>query len=654
MRLRVFAIVAVLLAAGRVLGAEPVHIGILGFRPAAEEQLRWQPLVDYLNNKINGFRFDCQVLGYETLENAIAERSVDFVLTNPGHYVLMTHRNGMSSPLTTLVPIEHGRALSSFGGVVFTRAEQGGIRHLADLRGRTIAATTIGSFGGYQAQARALLELDIRVSEDARLIQTGMPHDRVVAAVLDGKAEAGFVRSGVLEAMTREGKLDLRRIRVLDPRKVPDFPFLLTTALYPEWPFAAMPGVDGDLARQVAAALLALPHDGNLARRLNIRGFNIPSDYEPVRATLEALRLPPYDTAPVFTVSDIWEKYRWQAVVGAALVGVITLLSIWLGLLNRRLAVDQRQLDRQAQAWLGLLTAMGEGVYGLDSYGRCSFVNPAALAMLGFTAEELIGEDVHALIHHHREDGTPYPSEECPVSKTRKDAQVRHAEDWFIAKDGTIFPVAVTIAPVSGDGQRGIVVVFRDISEHRRLETELREEAATDALTELPNRRYFLAEAERHVARMVRSEEHRAAVMMLDLDHFKIINDTHGHAAGDEVLRHLASLLREILRKGDLVGRLGGEEFAVLQINASAEEALQLAERLRQRIEASAVPAGGRDLHYTASIGVTSMAASDASVRAALQRADTALYRAKRLGRNRVEWEMPVAPSQNTARITSR
>lgn len=645
-RLPRFAVaLALTLYAILAIGDEPlplVRVGVLGFRPAAEEQVRWQPLIEHLAARVRGYRFSCEVLGYNDLEAAISRRTIDFVLTNPGHYVLMRHRNGMSSPLATLVPIEHGKAVSSFGGVMFTMTDRSDIERATDLKGKTVAATSRGSLGGYQAQAMALLKLGVRIPQDAELLETEMPHDRVVDAVIGGRADGGFVRTGVLEAMAREGKLDLLRIKVLEPQRIHDFPFHVSTTLYPEWPFAAMPEIDQDLARRVAAALLDLPHDGELARRMEISGFNIPSDYEPVRAMLEALRLPPFDTVPQFTVTDIWHKYRGQILIGAASTLVIVALSAWLVLLNRRLAYDQRQLDCKAQEWQGLLTALGDGVYGVGAAGTCTFINPAALTMLGLSREEVLGRNPHDLFHSNREDGSRYPICDCPVFQTLADGETRHVEERFVHKDGTMFPVTVTATPVrERDGTQGMVVVFRDISDRLRLEAALREEAATDALTRLPNRRYFLGEMERHLARIARGEERSAAVMMLDLDEFKRINDTHGHEAGDEVLKHVATLIREVLRRGDLVGRLGGEEFAVLQVDATKEEAMQLAERMRQHIESTPATFGTLTLRYTMSIGVTQMDATDRSVRAPLQRADAALYRAKGKGRNQTEWEAP-------------
>lgn len=310
-----------------LLANTQVNIAVLAFRPAPELQQRWKPLIDHLNESVSGYRFKVHALGYRDLEAAIARRSVDFVLTNPAHYVLMTYRNGLSSPLATLVPKANGSSLAWFGGVIIAKADKPGIDFIRDLKGHAIATVTKGSLGGFQAQAMELLEHEIRIPRDVSLIETGMPHDQVVQAVLSEKADAGFVRTGVLEDMTREGKLDIKQIKVIGPKRASGFPLLLSTRLYPEWPFSAMPEVDQELARKVAAELLSIPHDGELANDLGISGFTIPTDYEIVRSSLKSLRLPPFDSAPSFTLQDVWERYRGQILVGMALVTIIALLS---------------------------------------------------------------------------------------------------------------------------------------------------------------------------------------------------------------------------------------------------------------------------------------------------------------------------------------
>ena len=128
-----------------------------------------------------------------------------------------------------------------------------------------------------------------------------------------------------------------------------------------------------------------------------------------------------------------------------------------------------------------------------------------------------------------------------------------------------------------------------------------------------------------------------AAIIMVDIDHFKRVNDTYGHAVGDVVLRHLADTVTGSLRRSDFSGRIGGEEFAVMLPETSVEQGVQFAERLRTDLEQSKVTTEAGDISYTASFGLALMSAEDASLDVALARADEALYRAKGAGRNRVE-----------------
>lgn len=176
-----------------------------------------------------------------------------------------------------------------------------------------------------------------------------------------------------------------------------------------------------------------------------------------------------------------------------------------------------------------------------------------------------------------------------------------------------------------------------DISAHKELEHQLKDAAATDFLTGLPNRRHIMARMDQELARVQRDPLALSAVLMFDLDLFKDINDTHGHAKGDTVLRHFAQVLLCELRKVDSVGRIGGEEFAILLSGADVEDAARFAERVRARLQASPLCEEGICIAVTVSIGVATMLAEDASVNSALSRADRALYRAKQRGRNRVE-----------------
>ncbi len=175
-----------------------------------------------------------------------------------------------------------------------------------------------------------------------------------------------------------------------------------------------------------------------------------------------------------------------------------------------------------------------------------------------------------------------------------------------------------------------------DIVESKRLEAELVEMATTDFLTGLLNRRHFLSTMEGELNRLKRFDIPRAAVLMLDLDHFKRVNDTYGHAAGDAVLKHFAGLIRVELRKVDNGGRIGGEEFAILLLGAELNAALAFAERLRNTVHGTPLDFEGQRIAITVSIGIAMLSPDDAGPDDALTRADKALYEAKHSGRNRV------------------
>jgi diguanylate cyclase (GGDEF)-like protein len=199
---------------------------------------------------------------------------------------------------------------------------------------------------------------------------------------------------------------------------------------------------------------------------------------------------------------------------------------------------------------------------------------------------------------------------------------------WFL---GRITPL---------DGLDGAVISHLDITDRKLMEFELARLASTDALTGLPNRRYFLDVANREVERMRRFSV-SASVIMIDLDHFKDVNDTYGHATGDEVLRSSSRALQQRLREIDVLARLGGEEFVVVLPETDAQGAASAAEKLRCSLTNATVDSGDNEIKMTASFGVAQVRSDDKSVDDVLDRADSALFEAKHSGRNCVRVFQP-------------
>ncbi len=267
-----------------------------------------------------------------------------------------------------------------------------------------------------------------------------------------------------------------------------------------------------------------------------------------------------------------------------------------------------------------------------DGGQRITLFNPAAERMFGYRAEEILGQPLDRLMPERFRAGHGDLLGRFSGAARIGDGR---REVIALAADGREFPAEISISKETGREGELLTAVVRDITERQRFEDELRRLATTDSLTGLPNRRHFLETAGRELARMRRSGD-PATVLMLDIDHFKRINDALGHAAGDEALRAVADACRRVLRESDLAGRLGGEELGVLLPGTDLPSALDVAERLRVAMAGISFAGGGG---LTVSIGASACVAADASIEQALGRADHALYRAKETGRDRVEVE---------------
>lgn len=373
----------------QVFAAEIVKIGVLAFRPKPQTLEQWQPLASALKNAIPDHDFVVQAYTFPELEKAVADKQVDFVLTNPAHYILLTKRSGLSAPLATLAMNENGHRLMMFGGIIFTRAERNDINTLHDIKHVSIAVTDTDSFGGFQTQAYELNKVGINARKDNKLVITGMPHDNVVEAVLSGRADVGFVRTSVLESMVREGKLDIKKLKLINRQKTVNFPVQISTRLYPEWAFAYMPNIDENLARHVAAALFVMEENTAATRTMNIHGFVVPADYTPVAEVLKELRVKPFDITPTFTLRDVWLQYKYPLVGALIALGFIGLLSLRLIFTKRKLSLEhqvmiaqQKRLYESESHLRAIIKNEPECIKIVDAQGHLKEMNPAGLAML--------------------------------------------------------------------------------------------------------------------------------------------------------------------------------------------------------------------------------------------------------------------------------
>ncbi|WP_313701433.1 diguanylate cyclase [Achromobacter sp.] len=302
-----------------------------------------------------------------------------------------------------------------------------------------------------------------------------------------------------------------------------------------------------------------------------------------------------------------------------------------------------RAMSERLQRTADLVVNLTDAVPGLvfqcrplpEGGSRFSYVSAGIWDMFELTADDVRASTTAVEQRIHPED--------LPVYRASLQAAAAAQTPWHVE-----FRVCLPLQGVRWrqgdasprrDADSGVVWhgFVTDITDRKRAELELRELAATDALTTLPNRRHFMSRIAAELARIKGHGGLGSAVLMCDLDHFKHINDTWGHAIGDGVLQHFASMLRTQLREIDLVGRIGGEEFAVVLPDTDIERAHVFARNVQRRIADTPYLSEGRHIPLTVSIGISALHTKDDDAELALSRSDRALYYAKQRGRNRIE-----------------
>ena len=603
--------------------------GVFNYLGDEQTYAKYIPIVDYLNQVLLHERIELQVLSHDEMDRRIAQGKLDLATTNPTHFLHIRKLHHVDGVIASLVDAHDGLYIPYLAGVIIVLNQREDIRNLNDIRGKRIATPGTHLLGGYQTQVFELAQVGIHVPRDVAAVQMVDTHHKVVRAVLEGRAAVGFLRSGILEMMEASGELLPGDFRVINPQTTTNFPYQHSTRLYPEWPVFSMSHVDEHAVRHFASALFSLESDHPAAKQAGIYGYSVPRDYIQVEELSRTLRLSPFDHTPEFTALDVLVRWKYGLIGSSVALLIIFFLSFRLLVIWRR-EHDLRQFNQL------VLTSLGQGVYNVDTQCHCRFINPSALAILETTEQEILGQSPHILFQHHDASGKPLTYEDCTVWKTLHDGRVRKSEEWFIRRSGVGFYAEVLVTPMmEGSNIVGAAVIFSDITERKRMETQLIELATTDALTGLSNRRFFLSRLIDEVARVKRFAS-PACVVMLDCDYFKRVNDRYGHAVGDEVLCGLTEVMRSNLRQTDNVGRLGGEEFAVLLRETSLDEALLWAERVRAAAAERRYSAAGEDFVVTVSLGCASIRADD-DENSVLARADQALYQAKQSGRNRVE-----------------
>ncbi len=317
----------------------------------------------------------------------------------------------------------------------------------------------------------------------------------------------------------------------------------------------------------------------------------------------------------------------WLLVVGGALLWTIH---------QRRRARAHLMLRAAGQLTQVTLSNVSDGVIHTDADGIVTFCNIAATKILGVPEEDILGRPFNTAVPVYK--GEAQTLVENPAALWLAESRETYWDPYSGVRtaDGEIKPISETISHVrdSSGNVTGAVFVFHDVSDARNLSDQLKYQARHDPLTSLPNRLAF-EESLRALVKNVREQRDQAFLMYLDIDHFKIINDVHGHDVGDQLLLKVSQLLRALLGPQDQLARLGGDEFAITLRLPDAAIAQRVAEHLITKVRAYRFDINGQQFEADLSIGIVAIAADHCDPSALMARADTACYAAKDRGRGR-------------------
>ena len=538
------------------------RLGVLAFRDKETTYRRWQPLANYLSLSIRHAHFELAVYHNYEMESAVANKEIDFILTQPAQYVLLTYRHQLSSPLASLLNNESGQAVDKFGGVIFARSHRDDIATLRDLKGKTVAAASLTGLGAYQMQAYELLQQGIRLPQDVTLMMTGQPQTNAIDAVLSGQADVGFVRTGVVEGLTDQGLLDANKLKFIDAQRLPNYPFASSTRLYPEWAFAALSHVDSLLTREVASLLLAIQPDSQLATLTNSAGFNIPGDYRTIDQLMRELNLEPFDDFEL-TAQDIVDSWFTEILTGLfVFFAIISYLFFILLKSQRQLSKERTHLQQaldQVRLFKYAIDQSPESIVITDLQGRMLYMNKSFEQMSGYNTEEMQGKNPRQL-----KSGQTSQIVYKDLWEHLNKGKIWRGVLYNKRKNNEVYPSQAIISPVKVHSGKTThyLSIQQDISSKVQQEQRIDELLYRDDVTGLANRNQLIRVVLDTVKRY-EGIEVKGCLLMMNISRFKFINQIQGVDIGDSVLQIIGQRLDNSFKDIGIVGRLTADQFAI-------------------------------------------------------------------------------------------
>ena len=338
------------------VSADTIKIGLRAHHGIEKSMKQWKKTADYLSEKIPEHKFIMiPLVGLNELMQEAEQGQFDFVLTNPSSFVEMELRMGASAILT-LRNKRQGKPYTQFGSVIFTRKDNNNINSIHDLEDKKIVAVSERAFGGWRVALNEMIKVGFDPYKEARQVSfSGGIQQDVVSIVRLGNADAGVVRTDMLERMAKSGLIKLDDFKILNEKKRRNFPFFHSTALYPEWPLIKMRETSNSLSKSVALSLLTMPAAHPAAVAGKYVGWTVPEDYQPVHKLMKALKVGPYVHYHENVIEHFFEEYLIHTIIAVIVLIGFVILALYIIAINRRLVSAKSSQDK-------LLTELEERV----------------------------------------------------------------------------------------------------------------------------------------------------------------------------------------------------------------------------------------------------------------------------------------------------
>lgn len=334
-----------------------IKIGVLAKRGAEVAFKKWNPTAQYLSEHIKSNKFKIIPLSFSDIFKAVENKEIDFILANSGFYVELEYQYGAQRICTLVNKHISGLTQTKFGGVLITHIDnKDKYNTIDDLVDTNFAAVNVKSLGGWQMAWRELVEHGLDIESDLKSLVFKGTHDKVVYSVLNKESDIGTIRTDTIERMAIEGKIDLNLFHFVAIKKYDDFPYVISTKLYPEWPIAKLKHTSDKLSKKVAIALMNMKSESSAAKSAKIFSWNTPLSYQPVHECFKILKIPPYFQKIDFI--DVVNKYwHWILFYIFLAISGISMLFHQIRLTQNLKNTQEELIQTEKMASLGRLVA---------------------------------------------------------------------------------------------------------------------------------------------------------------------------------------------------------------------------------------------------------------------------------------------------------